>query len=186
LKYDGCGLIRIVGRALGLPVKAMLTTFHLFHHYQWCARSVRSLDFPREDLPAVCLACLLAASKAEDINIKIRMLMPVLERLQPNLPPFEKIILPLGKMPTKQEASLIYSVADYEYKVQLSRGFDLDVDHPTDLIADALVETGAPEEVGEAVFKVLCSRTYTDSTLCLKDDPEGCLCAAFLYAVQVN
>ncbi|CAM9833525.1 unnamed protein product, partial [Choristocarpus tenellus] len=155
----------------------MLTALHLFHHYQWCGLSAPGLSFPRQDLPAVCLACLLAASKAEDCNAKLDRLVGLMDRLQPNLPPFESVIFPLGKMPTKQE------VINYEYKILLSRGFDLQMQHPTDLLPQVLVETQAPEEVGHIVFDALCSRAYTDCTLCLEEDPAGCLCAAVLFAL---
>lgn len=35
-------------------------------------------------------------------------------------------------------------------------------------------------------YEVLCSRVYTDSTLCLEEDPMTCLCAAVQFAILVT
>ncbi|CAN0548293.1 unnamed protein product, partial [Ectocarpus sp. 12 AP-2014] len=153
----------------------MLTAFHLFHHYQWCG-SVSSFKFSPPKLPAVCLACLLAATKAEDCNAKLEVMLQQMKQLEPILPPLEGIF-PLGQRPTSKE------VVDYEYKLLLSRGFDLEVVHPTEQISAFLVLTGAPLQVGDLAYQVLCSRVYTDSTLCLEEDPLSCLCAAVQFAL---
>lgn len=83
------------------PVRVMLTAFHLFHHYQWCG-SVDAFRFPPSNLPAVCLACLLAATKAEDCNAKLDQLLREMRQLEPMLPPLEGLY-PLGKRPEAKE-----------------------------------------------------------------------------------
>lgn len=79
----------------------MLTAFHLFHHYQWCG-SVASFKFPPAKLPAVCLACLLASTKAEDCNAKLEVMLQQMRQLEPILPPLEGIF-PLGQRPQPKE-----------------------------------------------------------------------------------
>lgn len=41
-------------------------------------------------------------------------------------------------------------------------------------------------QVGDLAYQVLCSRVYTDSTLCLEEDPLMCLCAAVQFALLVS
>lgn len=41
-------------------------------------------------------------------------------------------------------------------------------------------------QVGDLAYQVLCSRVYTDSTLCLEEDPLMCLCAAVQFALLVR
>lgn len=79
----------------------MLTAFHLFHHYQWCG-SVEAFRFPPASLPAVSLACILAATKAEDCNVKLDQLLREMRQLEPILPPLEGLY-PLGKRPDAKE-----------------------------------------------------------------------------------
>ena len=82
-------------------MRVMLTAFHLFHHYQWCG-SVASFKFPPAKLPAVCLACLLASTKAEDCNAKLEVMLQQMRQLEPILPPLEGIF-PLGQRPEQKE-----------------------------------------------------------------------------------
>lgn len=190
----------------------MLTAFHLFHHYEWCG-SVEAFRFPPSSLPAVCLACLLAATKAEDCNTKLETLLREMRQLEPLLPPMDGVF-PLGKRPDTKEVRAcvrhakpsdssyrspcfevrprtarrysvqvplcrkrIFStriavflqffvrlpsflaccpphspvistkVINLEYKLLLSRGFDLEMVHPMEHVAALLALTRAPIEV---------------------------------------
>lgn len=88
----------------------MLTAFHLFHHYRWCG-SVASFKFPPAKLPAVCLACLLASTKAEDCNAKLEVMLQQMRQLEPILPPLEGIF-PLGQRPQPKEVCMYVRARD--------------------------------------------------------------------------
>lgn len=63
---------------------------------------MEAFQFPPSKLPALCLACLLAATKAEDCNAKLEQLLREMRQLEPLLPPLEGLY-PLGKRPDPKE-----------------------------------------------------------------------------------
>lgn len=64
-------------------------------------------------------------------------------------PPTRPLPIHLSSLVPPPPPTASLQVVDYEYKVLLSRGFDLEAVHPTEHISAFLLLTGAPFQVRE-------------------------------------
>ncbi|KAG5177311.1 hypothetical protein JKP88DRAFT_202432 [Tribonema minus] len=189
LKMDACAMIRHIGRAMRYGERAMLSAFHFFHHFHWVSLDAGQM-WPATDLPAVCLACLHLAGKAEDTAFRIDYLMDIADQMKMALPPYgagtgrgggsSADILAAGRAPSRAD------VVRYEYRILETRRFNTNVQHPSRRLPEALARARVPAALRDVVPGVFQTRAYTDCDLCLQEDYRAVIAAAIVYMALVQ
>eukprot|EP00612_Vaucheria_litorea_P000490 CAMPEP_0171452048 /NCGR_PEP_ID=MMETSP0945-20130129/305_1 /TAXON_ID=109269 /ORGANISM="Vaucheria litorea, Strain CCMP2940" /LENGTH=460 /DNA_ID=CAMNT_0011976623 /DNA_START=31 /DNA_END=1413 /DNA_ORIENTATION=- len=178
IKIDACGLIRKLGKMISYGERAMLSSFHFFHHFHWAA-AMCDIKWFLNDLPAICVACLFMAGKAEDTICRLDYLIELVASSHRELPPFfrgkDGRYKNLGRAPSSED------VLFFEYRILETMEFDVSVAHPSKTINQVMESAKVPPPLRDLVSGVFQTRAYTDSDLCLHENRTAIIGAAIYY-----
>jgi hypothetical protein len=149
-----------------------------------------AVSWPDRDVPAVCFACILLASKAESVRCRLDVLMKYVQQLRKVLPPYgqDAAAQALGHVPTRHD------ILKYEHSVlqSLQNTSCVALETHTGSVVHALFgKADVPPDMRLAVLNFFNNRAYTDSDLCLQKDMclqkdrEAVIVAAIMYIAEV-